>query len=428
MHNQETFSWQDRVGYLVLNRRQLVSTSVIDVVSTTAQPAAAEVRSAGKARLLYIDNVRTLLITLVVLCHVAVTYGAEGAWYYSEAGEESTVAFIIIMPLLAIGAAFLLGLFFLIAGYFTPRAYDRKGAGPLVVDRLKRLGIPLLFYDVIVLPLIHYALAVHDGSHDALWPWLTDYVQSRRSFADGPVWFLEALLIFSLLYALWRVGTKSVPARAQSDIHKDGTVPGNGAIALFALAVGVATFVVRIWARANVYFEPWHLEFAHFAQYIAMFAAGIVAYRRNWLVRFSDAQAKTWRWIALVCILLLPALVVAAGALTGELDERGGGGLNWLSLAYSIWEGFMCVGMVITVLAWFRRRFDHQGRLARAMSETCFAVYVLHPLIIVPLALALSGIQLNLGLKFLLVAPVAVALCYLSAYYVRKLPFLRSIL
>jgi glucan biosynthesis protein C len=185
---------------------------------------------------------------------------------------------------------------------------------------------------------------------------------------------------------------------------------------------------VRIWARVNVYFEPWHLELARFPQYIAMFAVGILAYRRNWLVRFSDAQAKTWRWVALACIALLPALVVAAGALTGELDERGGGGLNWLSLAYSVWEGFTCVAMVITVLAWFRRRYDHQGRLARTMSENCFAVYILHPLIIVPLALALSGIQLNLGLKFLLIAPLAVVLCYPFAYVVRKLPLFRSIL
>jgi len=381
-----------------------------------------------KSRLLYIDNVRTALITLVVLCHLAITYGAEGAWYYSEGGEESAVAFILIMPLLAIGAAFLLGLFFMIAGYFTPRAYDRKGAGPFIADRLKRLGLPLLFYDVLILPLISYAIDVHDGYQGSLWPWLTGYVQDHLSFADGPVWFLEALLIFSILYALWRLAAGSAPARPQDGGHRDGAIPGNGVIALFALAVGLATFVVRIWASVNVYFEPWHLEFAHFPQYIAMFAVGIVAYRRNWLVQFSDGQASTWRWVTLVFVLLLPLLVVAAGALTGELDERGGGGLNWLSLAYSIWEGFMCVAMSITVLAWFRRRFDRQGRLARVMSETCFAVYVLHPIVIVPLALGLSGIQLNLGLKFVLVAPVAVALCYLVAYYVRKLPYFRSIL
>jgi glucan biosynthesis protein C len=405
-----------------------VATRTIDIEGAIPQPAAAEVRSAARTRLLYIDNVRTALITLVVLGHVAITYSTEGDWYYHEAGEESAVAPILIMPLLAIGAAFLLGLFFMIAGFFTPRAYDRKGAGPFIVDRFKRLGLPLLFYEVIIRPPINYAVDVHEGYRGSLWQWLTRFVQNLRSFADGPVWFLEVLLIFSILYALGRLATKSASARAERDAPGDSTMPGNGAIALFALAVGVVTFVVRIWAHVNDYLEPWHLEPAHLTQYIAMFAVGIVAYRRDWLVRFSDAQARTWRWIVLVFVLLLPLLVVAAGALTGELDERGSGGLNWLSLGYSVWEGFMCVAMSITVLAWFRKRFDHQGRLAKAMSETCFAVYVLHPIVIVPLALALSGIRLNLGLKFVLVAPVAVALCYLIAYYLRKLPLLKSVL
>jgi glucan biosynthesis protein C len=405
-----------------------MSTSAVDVISTTAQPAAAEVRSATRPRLLYIDNVRTALITLVVLGHVAIMYGAEGDWYYHEAGEESTVAFIIFMPLLAIGAAFLLGLFFMIAGYFAPRAYDRKEAGAFIVDRFKRLGLPLLFYEVVIRPPINYAVDAHEGYQGSLWQWLTSFVEGLQSFADGPVWFLEVLLLFSILYALGRLATASAPARLSSEGHSNGVIPGNGVIALFALVVGLATFVVRIWAPVNDYLEPWHLEPAHLPQYGAMFVVGIVAYRRNWLVRFPAAQARTWRWITLMLVLLLPALVVAAGALTGELDERGSGGLNWLSLAYSVWEGFMCVAMSITVLAWFRQRFDRQGHLARAMSETCFAVYVLHPIVIVPLALALSGIQLNLGLKFVLVAPVAVALCYLVAYYVRKLPYFRNIL
>ena len=126
-------------------------------------------------------------------------------------------------------------------------------------------------------------------------------------------------------------------------------------------------------------------------------------------------------------MLLLPVLAVASGALTGELDERGAGGVNWISLAYSIWEGFTCLAMVITVLAWFRQRFNHQGRLVRAMSEASFAVYVLHPIIIVSLALVVSGIPINPTLMFLIAAPLAVALCYIIAYYFRKLPLVRNI-
>ena len=246
--------------------------------------------------------------------------------------------------------------------------------------------------------------------------------------ADGPVWFLMELLIFCIFYALWRLVAERVLRRPKIARYAESNPPGNWTIAAFALGLGIVTFVMRIWALVGVYYEPWHLELAHAPQYVAMFIVGTMAYRGNWLERFTEAQARTWRWIALVFILLMPVLAISAGALTGQLNPQGAGGLNWLSLAYSLWEGFMCVSMVIVVLAWFRQRFNHQGRLAKVMSDNCFAVYILHPIVIVPLALALSGITLNLGLKFILVAPLAITLCYLVAYLIRKIPFVRSVL
>jgi glucan biosynthesis protein C len=199
-------------------------------------------------------------------------------------------------------------------------------------------------------------------------------------------------------------------------------------IALFALAIGLFTFVVRFGPMAMVYYEPWHFEFAHFPQYIALFTAGLWAYRRGWFDAFTDRQAKIWGWVALGCVLTLPVLVVAVGGLSGTLDARAGGGVNELSLAYSVWEGFLCVSMSITLLSWFRRRFDQQSRLARTMSESSFAVYVVHPAVIVPLALVLSDIQMNLSLKYLLVAPIAVMLSYLVAYGLRRVPLAKAVL
>ena len=100
-------------------------------------------------------------ITLVVLGHVAVSYGAEGDWYIHGEGQASAVALVLMLPLMAIGAAFMMGLLFLIAGYFTPRSYDRKGPGPFLVDRLKRLGIPLLLFAIVINPIIEYLVEAH---------------------------------------------------------------------------------------------------------------------------------------------------------------------------------------------------------------------------------------------------------------------------
>ena len=249
-----------------------------------------------------------VVITLVVVMHTAIMYGAEGAWYYHEAGEKDTLTFVIMMLLGGIGTAFVMGLLFLVAGYFTPRAYDRKGAGRFLVDRLKRLGLPLLFYGVVILPILNYLLDCMQGFQGSLGQWLVDYFRGVQSLADGPVWFLMELLIFSIGYALWRLVTDRVQEGRTARSSGETNPPGNWAIAAFALGLGVVTFVVRLWALAGVYFEPWHLEPAHAPQYIAMFVVGLMAYRRNWLVRFTEAQARPWRWIALVFILLLPAL------------------------------------------------------------------------------------------------------------------------
>ena len=376
--------------------------------------------------LLYIDNIRTMLITCVILLHVAVTYGAVGDWYYYEAGETSTVAFIVMTFLGAIGAAFVLGLFFMLAGYFTPHSYDRKGFWGFLVDRMKRLLIPLAFYEVVINPFINYAVDIHKQPQAPIWQYLIDHFRGLESIADGPVWFLLALMVFSIFYALWRrVVGSSFEKQGNNDMADK--LPSNGAIAWFAVVLGFTTFIVRIWAPIGKIFEPWNQELAHYPQYIFMFAVGTLAYRSNWLTKFPASQIRLWSWVALACVLTLPLIVIAAGALTGELDERGAGGWNWISFSYSVWEGFVCPAFSIVTLAWFRKRFDRQGWLTKKMADATFTAYVLHPGVIVPLVLLLSGVSINMGLKFVLVAPIAVALTYLISYYFRRLPLVRNV-
>ena len=62
------------------------------------------------------------------------------------------------------------------------------------------------------------------------------------------------------------------------------------------------------------------------------------------------------------------------------------------------------------------------------MSDSVFAVYFIHAPVLVFLALALQGVRLYALLKFALVAPVAVALCFVLAYLLRQLPGVRRIL
>jgi glucan biosynthesis protein C len=62
------------------------------------------------------------------------------------------------------------------------------------------------------------------------------------------------------------------------------------------------------------------------------------------------------------------------------------------------------------------------------MLGAAYATYIFHPPVITLVALALSGIRLDLALKFVLVAPLAVAASFLVGYLVKKLPLARDIL
>ncbi len=117
----------------------------------------------SKDRLLFIDNLRILLIVLVILVHLAITYGAPvGSWYYHE-GQAGMTESIFYVFFLAVNQSFFMGFFFLISGYFTPGSYERKGSWHFFKDRLLRLGIPLVFYIIFIDPLIEYALALSKG-------------------------------------------------------------------------------------------------------------------------------------------------------------------------------------------------------------------------------------------------------------------------
>lgn len=375
--------------------------------------------TAKKPRLLYIDNLRILLTILVIMHHFAIGYGAPGGFYYSENGPMSDVSEILLTLLVALNQAFFMGFFFMISSYFSPGSIDRKGAGSYLKDRLKRLGLPILLYMLVIAPLMSYGSERLHGSNVSLREQLTLEYSSILNFNAAQMWFLTALLAFAVVYVLWRRFAKPLSDSEES-------APGNAAIAIFALVLGLVTFTVRIWLPVGWEIPIVSWQVAHFPQYIAMYIVGLVAYRRNWFETVTEAQVKVWRRVILLMIFLFPVLFVAAGALEGNVDSAMGG-FHWESLAYSVWEQFMCMAMVISLLVWFRNRFIEQGRLAKTMSGAAYATYVLHVPTIFLVALALRGIRLDMALKYVLLVPFAVAAAFLVGYVVKKLPGARNI-
>jgi fucose 4-O-acetylase-like acetyltransferase len=382
-----------------------------------------------KTRLYFIDNLRILLITLVAMLHLAITYGAVGSWYYRNVPEG-----YMPIPLTWYNTtvqAFSMGLFFLISGYFTPASYDRKGSRRFFKDRLLRLGIPILCYDYVIGPLMAYPLikvgALKRGGTLQFYGSYSEFLSvyyRRFHVGTGPLWFVEALLIFAGVYVLYRLLSKT----PVSSVQDDGKLPSNLTLALFALALGIVTFIVRIWLPIGWCFEPLNFQFPFFPQYICMYFVGIVAYRHNWLVQIPDAMGKLWAYIALLLILILfPLLFILGGALKGDISSFTGG-LHWQCFAYAVWEQFTGVAMIIALLFLFRKRLNRQGRLSKAMSASAYTAFIIHAPVTVLVAIAIRNIDLRPLLKFALAVLIAVPLCFALGNVIRQLPLAKRIL
>ena len=372
------------------------------------------------SRIAYLDNLRILVTILVVLHHVAITYGAPGDWYFYDT-PVSELGIVLLTIFVALNASFFMGLFFLLAGYFTPRSRDRKGSVRFLGGRLIRLGIPLAVFSLLLDPLIRATLTVRVWSPGSrFWPAFVSYA-SDLSFTPGPLWFVTALLIFATTYTV----LGAAAARVRRSRPSRPLRLTNRKIVVFGLLIGLTTFVVRVFIPSG---ETWFVfQLGDFAQYIALYVAGVLAYRHGWFDRLTPRDGRRWRWAAIGIALALPAIGFLGGAFDGDPSEYLGG-FRWESLLGSLWWAMEGVAIAMALLTTFKERLSRQTSIAREAARCTYGVYVLHAPIVVSVSLFLLPTGLNPSIKLLLTACISVAACFVVAAGLRRIPLVNRIL
>ncbi|TDX02054.1 acyltransferase family protein [Dinghuibacter silviterrae] len=373
-----------------------------------------------KARYFYIDNLRWVMILLVVSMHAAVTYSHLGSWYYMEDRPVGAVETGIFATYQVTLQSFFMGFLFFLAGFFVPAAYDKKGPGRFLRDRAFRLGLPLLLYMFVLQPVAVFCITLFHGERifpDGFFSWYGRYLTHGRWLGGtGPLWFCEALLLFCVAYA----GIRAVRGRA---VAVPGT-PTRPRVWLFIALIAVCTFLVRFpWPNGTSFYN---LQFCYFSQYIFFFAAGTLAYRGDWLSRIPVRDGKFWGRVALVGLIVVWPLLIVAG---GTDFHVYAGGAHWQSLAMAFWETTMGVSISLYLVTLFRERWDGQGPVAQFFSKNAFAVYVFHAPVLIALSRWMSPAGWPLLVMFLCLTLLSILVTFaLSSLALRRLPVLKRIL
>jgi len=379
-------------------------------------------------RLSYLDNLRVILTVLVVMVHAAVTYHSLGGWMYQDPMRDETTA--ILLSILVINCqSFFMGLFFFVAGYFTPGSVDRKGVPQFWKDRLLRLAIPLVAFTLILSKLpIYWNKVANEGLKLSFTQFFSQFFWTEVD--AGPTWFLFVLLIFAAGYGLWRLAASRFMPQNVSANSQRLPVPGTKAILGFALvlaAVLFATCQVNPLAESQTIFNSITFVVSFMPQYILMFVAGILAYRNDWLSRLPGKTLKLWAWMALSLIIFLPVFTILGGATSGGLNYFFSG-LYWQCLVMNLWVGLMTVSVSLALILWLRDRKQPQSRLMKIAGANAFTIYLIHPLVLVPITIALSYSTIHPLVKFGAASALTVIACFALATLLRRLPGAKAIL
>lgn len=369
-------------------------------------------------RLLFVDNLRIFLTALVVLHHLSLTYGAPGSWYYNEteAGLPEIVPMILFV---ASNQSFFMGMFFLISAFFMVPSLERKGTTRFLKERLLRLGIPMLVFYFLISPLTIFLLVKFiRGEQISFFRFMAE----SRGQNIGPMWFVLALLLFSLIYLLMQRFRR--PERQRRPLPLPGVVP----VLLFALLTGIGQYLIRIRLPVGWSMPLTNFQFPFFLQYILWFIIGVVAWRNQWMTAITPRMG--WRWFTLAQIMIfvgMPLLLFLGNVFETGTEPVAGGG-TWQSLGYAVWEQITGISLMIGLFGIFQSRFNRQGKLLEHLSASAYTVYIIHPLVLVALCLLIRDLSMNPLLKFMVAAPFALAACFLTAWVIRRLPLAKKIL
>jgi peptidoglycan/LPS O-acetylase OafA/YrhL len=377
-------------------------------------------------RLIFLDNLKIFFVILVIFTHVMVTYGGRGSWYYYATLNETypadiftTITLYMIAGIAAILLPSIMGLFFLMGGYFSPKSLERKGVSSFWKERILRLGIPVLLYVLFINPAIYYLLAVQ-----GIEPWsstlqagsfLEYYLsnfQSLPNFVDfmttfAITWFLVVLLIFTAVYTIWHQITRN--ESMQQRIPEELPIPRFIYLLLLAIGLGILAFLVRIVFPVEQW--PLGLPIGYMIQYFMMFSVGVIAVRYGWFNQMTRHHVKIWAiTIFAVVMLYFTYFFVFVGV---ESDYTlFFGGVNQEALVFALVDNIICMGMIFVLIKIFYAKFNTGGNVQKILADNSYLVYLIHPFIVVPMSLALAPVFLSPLVKLVIVVTVSVVICY----------------
>ena len=309
----------------------------------------------------YIDNIRCLIIFLLIPYHAAQAFNTWGELnYYLFYPDKAISSFIVFC------SPFYMPVMFLLAGISTRYAVKKRTYGQFFIERVKRLIIPFVFGTLFFCPIMAYigdkTNCGYNGGFFAHYrifftKW-TDLSGFDGGFGVGQFWFLYFLFVISIA----GIGIIAI-SKLIFKKERAGNMPF-WALCLFVIPLPLLYDLLVVGGKS-------------FAEYLYVFLIGYYVLSNDVILE----KTEKFRYVSLAVGLIAGIADVYMFIWSG----RDFGVLNTIAKAFTEWF------MILALIGLGKRVMNRSGKVSEYLSHRSFLFFSIHFLWIVMFQYWFSG-------------------------------------
>ena len=354
-----------------------------------------------------LDGLRGFAMLLGIVLHATLPYfsrlyGFESTW---PADDDQSVLLALVFDFIHMWR---MPVFFLLAGFFAHPVLDRRSTSTFVIDRLKRIALPLALFGavmaVIIPPIWLYGWS-GSFSLETFRGVLADR-QDLDSSGDliGHLWFLNYLLL--MYAALVALRALAGPRRLLRVVRpawwlSTGRLLGDAVYARMPLLLALGAVPLLVLRAGDEAKPIWPLNLPDVLYGALFFFYGYGLYARRELVDRLRGDG------ALAALLSIPVVtyvvhLVLLGVIDG-MSKSGGNAesIEFLRLLDAVFYGFSAVLFSVGFVGLFERALASPGRWVRWLADSSYWVYIMHLPVVTFLTFYLAHLDRQGWLKYL---------------------------
>ena len=299
----------------------------------------------------YIDNVRILCVLLLFPFHSAYIFNNLNERFYINGtpSEVLTAVNLCVYPWWMTGL-------FVLAGISAMYALKKRSAKQFLIERVKRLLIPLIVAIVIIIPPQTYIADVfHKGytggyfEHYKVFFTLTDFSGYDGHFTPANAWFILFLFIYSIMF----LPLLSWYANKKKKINcKSCNLP---VLVLLGTLITLSDAILNIGGKS-------------LAQFALCFLFGF------FIVGDDNVQNTLEKHSTLLCILWLIFMVLRH---VSHMTSLWG-----TSISYISYYGITCFG-ILGMIGGGKRCLDKELFFTKYLARAEFALFLIHQTLVI---------------------------------------------